>query len=89
MPEFRGLEDTAPVRKAYMFRTVAELMRLLRQNRACTAADDHGAINVYKDRYGRYRCDRYLFMSAKDRQSFTNLADVRKWTKAALKAIGK
>lgn len=60
MPQLVGLDG---VRKkaldALFFHKPAQASRLLRTNRALTAASDNGAINVWIDDTGRYRAAFY------------------------------
>jgi hypothetical protein len=62
-------------------------MRALRACGAATASADNGAVTVWRDDEGKYRCDRQHLMSSKEAQTLDHLKDVRAWVKAALEKI--
>ena len=82
-----GLPDTAKVRRATYISNAVEATRLLSKGKVATTANDHGAITLWRDRYGRYRCEAHRNLSTIDSQSFTNLSSVRYWTRRWIKAI--
>jgi hypothetical protein len=51
----------------------------VRQGIAATAANDYGAINIWDDKYGKYRCESMTYGVTVESKSFTRLVDVRRW----------
>ncbi len=82
-----GLPGTRKVRRVEMFRTPAGAIRLLRKRIVATAANDNGAVNVWDDREGFYRCESYRHMSILESRRFSNLREVRSWLKEWLRKI--
>ena len=82
-----GLPDTRKIRHCERFESGAEAVKWLRKKVACTAADENGALNIWDDKYGKYRCEamrRYVVLESK---AFTNFRDVRRWANEWLKKI--
>ncbi len=86
-PTFVGLPDTRKVRRAWYFDNAAQACRLLAEGKVATAANDHGAITLWRDKYRKYRCEAHRFLNTIDARSFTALSSVRSWTRRWLKAI--
>lgn len=72
--------------KAGCFNSAAGAIRTLGIYDGTTAADDNGAISIWRDG-GAYVCQRYRFLVTIDDRRFTKLKDVRTWTKEALELI--
>jgi len=62
-------------------------MWIIKSGLAATSAADHGAINVWRDDAGKYRCHRMVFLAVKDSHEFDTLAQVRAWLPGALSKI--
>lgn len=84
-----GAPNTRKVRKAFNARSAAEAVRLVRQRKAATSAEDYGAINAYDDKDGNYRCTAYRWMRVVDDQTFSSLPKVRVWYATWLKKIAE
>jgi len=76
-----GLTNTRKVRRAEMFGSVAGALRILGKNLVATTANDNGALNVWKDRDGIYRCKSYLHRNILESKNYSNLRLVRAWLK--------
>jgi len=87
MANLVGLENTAPVRRAYMVRTAAAAIRGLKKRRAVSSADDYGAIHAYMGRDGFYRCEAMRWMHTEDTLKSKSLTHVRSWYSTWLKKI--
>ena len=92
--ELIGLSGTRNTRRAERFESPAEAIKWLRKRVACTAADSNGALNVWDDRDGNYRCEafRHLVVGWSislrvDSQTFTSYKAVREWVAKWLKEI--
>lgn len=82
-----GLPNTSPRRKAAMFRTVNGALVILRKGLAGTAASDNGAINVWKDRRGRWRGARCVFLRDVSACECTSIVELAAWLKVELPKI--
>lgn len=82
-----GLPDTRKVRKTLMFRTITQCLEILRKRIAATAASDNGAINVWDDKFGMWRCERQRYMARQSAGSFKTLKEVVAWLKVELPKI--
>lgn len=69
------------------FYTVSNGIAALRLHRAITTADDNGAIVIYKDDDGTYRCERYRFLISQDESLLKSRTAVRQWLKEQLPKI--
>jgi len=72
------------VRHCERFRSGTEAVKLLRRKVAATAADDNGALNIWDDKFGKYRCEAMRYYVTLESKSFTALAEVAKWAAAWL-----
>ena len=84
---FEDLTNTRKIRHGEMARTATQAIALLRRRIVASTADDYGAITVWNDRNGRYRCEAHRWMKTVDSQVFSSLADVRKWWAKWVKKI--
>ena len=82
-----GLSGTRHLRHAEMFKTVAGAIRLLKKRIVATSAGDNGAVNVWNDKNGKYRCESYQYRSVLDSRVFSSFGGVRSWLKEWLKKI--
>jgi hypothetical protein len=82
-----GLTNTRKVRKCEFVSSATAVLRCLRKKVAATTAGDYGAINVWGDKDGDYRCDAMRYCATVDFQIFTNLNDVFTWSKKWIKEI--
>jgi hypothetical protein len=88
MPVLTGLSGTdGKSRECVFVRSVPATLKVLRSGLAATAAGDNGAINVWRDDDGNYRCEFQRFMSVKDSQIFRHLVSVESWLKEWLEKI--
>jgi hypothetical protein len=83
----RYLPDTPSDVEAILVRSVPGALKALRNGMAATAADDNGAINVWRTDDGKYRCLSCRHLQTIDYQVFDKAADVAAWTKTWLKKI--
>lgn len=86
--QFVGLADTRRIRRCERFRSGAEAVRWLSKRVACTAADDFGALNVWNDKFGKYRCEAMRWCRTVDSRTFTSLREVQRWCVEWLVRIG-
>ena len=87
MPELRGLPGTSDVRECVFVGTAAQAIKNLRLGMAVSAASDNGAINMWDDAEGKYRCEAMRHMHTLEAKVFTNLKDVRRWVSEWLRKI--
>lgn len=77
--QLRGLAGTRKIRHCEFVRTPAEAIHHLRKHVAVTAAGDRGAINMWDDNHGFYRCESMANKQTLDSQRYATLRDVRYW----------
>lgn len=80
MPELLGLPGVK--RRAVVAQTArnrTSVLRLLRTNRAVTAAGDCGALNVWRDDDGSVRAEFYRHMVAQDSVQCLTYDALRRW----------
>jgi hypothetical protein len=80
----RGLPGTKRNRKAGFVHSVTAALQALRAKGAATAASDNGALNIWRDDSGAYRCEFMRYRASVDRQIFHRVSDVRRWLKTWL-----
>lgn len=73
--------------KCEFFNSVTQCLRLLKRDKATTAADDRGAINVYIDDEGVYRGYRYYMMGQRSFIVTMSKKDLINWLKIELPKI--
>lgn len=74
LPGVRGGKLRAP-----FVSNPTEAMRILAKRRAISAAGDDGAVFVYRDDAGKFRCHFMVRWSQREAQIFTSKASVRRW----------
>ena len=82
-----GLAGTRKVRRCEFFGSPNGAVNFLRRKVAATNAGDYGAINVWDDKDGNYRCESMRNYTILDSQVFTSLRAVRSWVRTWLKKI--
>lgn len=88
MPQLTDLPGTdGSPRDCALVRSVSGVRNALAKGIAVTVAGDNGAINIWKDDEGKYRCERMRFMVIQDSQVFVRAGDIGVWFKAAYAAI--
>lgn len=85
--QLTGLAGTRKVRHCEFIRTATAAIYHLRKRVAVTSAGDRGAINVWDDKEGLYRCESMANRSVLDSQRYTSLTKVRAWVSDWLKRI--
>jgi hypothetical protein len=73
---------------ADFIRTGKEVEAILNKGIAATAAGESGAINIYKDDDGFFRCEAMRWLKSVDKKTFDNILDVVKWADKWLPEIG-
>jgi hypothetical protein len=88
MAKLIGLEGAdGTARDCEFFSTPSRALKILRSGVAATAAADNGAINVWRDDDGMYRCERFRMMSRKAHASMKTQKEVVVWLKVELPKI--
>ncbi len=88
MATLTGLDGVAASETpAAMIRSRTAGMRALMLHGAITAAGDRGAINVWRDDAGLYRCELMRFGVAHERAEWKHLAAVDSWLQEWLPAL--
>lgn len=82
-----GLPDTRKVRKTLMFSTITQALKILRKRVAASTASDEGAINIWNDKFGMWRCERQRYMITQSSGAFKTLKEVAAWLKVELPKI--
>lgn len=88
MPVLNGLEGVKKKETpCKIFNKVGEVKNILKSGEAATTADSNGAINVWVDDDGYYRCESMAWMRTLDKQIYKKMSDVNKWVSIWLKKI--
>lgn len=74
MPGVRAKQLRGPMKS-----TASGFMTALRKYRYCADAGDFGAVSVYRDDDGNYRCSFQVYMSSKAGGVFKTKREVRDW----------
>ena len=82
-----GLAGTRKVRHCEFFESPSGAVSCLRRKMASTSAGDYGAINVWDDKDGNYRCESMAHYNVLDSQVFSSLRAVRSWVSIWLRKI--
>lgn len=83
-----GLENTLKSVRAVVVNTPVQAVTALKVDGAATMSGDCGAINVWRDKDGKYRAERYhLRRTVNTLPPSGNLKDVRRWLVANANAI--
>lgn len=83
----KGLPNTRYVRACKFFRSPTAAIRILRKGLAATSSGSNGAINVWKDRDGKYRCEAMRFKMTTNSTLFSSQSGVRNWLAFWLRQI--
>jgi len=73
---------------ADFFTERGEIKAILDKGIAATAAGENGAINIWKDRDGRIRCEAMRFCKSIEKEVFDSDKDVQEWADKWLMDIG-
>ena len=84
MPRLSGLPGTQRDQEAVYVTSPTGAIRALRGKLAATAAGDEGALNVWRDDAGAYRCEFQRYWVTVDHQTYRTLREVREWLTAWL-----
>ncbi|ASK29701.1 hypothetical protein CEY12_06105 [Chryseobacterium sp. T16E-39] len=57
----------------------SEIQNILSEGKACSAAGDNGAINIYKDDKGVFRCEAMRFRVTIEEKRLNIITDVIEW----------
>ena len=79
MPTLKGLPGTSGDVEAFAVRSRSAVLRCLRKQKAATAAGDHGALNVWIDDDGLFRCEFMRRCRTIDISRFAYVAAVDAW----------
>jgi hypothetical protein len=89
--DYNYLDDLPGIKggraKCKFFRLAKEVKPILDSGYAATAADNNGAINVYRDDDGKIRCEAFRFCSLLDEKIFDEYSEAFKWVSKWLKKI--
>ena len=89
MPELRGLPGTLGVLEAEIVRSVSGAVKALRAGKAATAAGPNGAINVWCDDAGVYRCEAMRLYRTLEATTFRAQKDICPWVRKWLAKINE
>lgn len=67
-----------------MARTISGFRQALVANRCCSAAGDHGAVMVWRDDAGAWRCAFMRYQATLEAATFSSKAAVTTWLRAWL-----
>jgi hypothetical protein len=82
MPDLVDLRGVAGGRReARIVRTPSAAIKALRAGLAATSAGDNGALNIWTDDTGAYRCESMKFMVTLESRVFNKQSSVVKWFK--------
>lgn len=84
-----GLNDTCKIVMAASVQSITEAMRFVYADDTITAVGGDGAINVWKDKFGRWRCELCQHRMTTDSKTCHYKADVRRWLKRVWHRMGK
>lgn len=66
---------------------VTDISNVLKKGLACTSAGDNGAINIWKDDDGLFRCKAMRYRRTINEQKYRNISDVENWISIWIDAI--
>lgn len=72
--------------KAIFIRKAFEIKKI-KQDLAVTAAGSNGAINIWLDDDNHFRCQAWRYMESMDKQTYSDVNNVKIWAKKWLSAI--
>ena len=87
MPLLVGLPGTSRKIEAVIVDSGAQAVKALRDGKAATAAGPNGAINVWIDDGGRYRCHLQVFREVNHSANCRSLRSVSAWVREYLARI--
>jgi hypothetical protein len=88
MPILTGLPGTnGKERECLMVGSFSAILKALRSRLAATAGGENGAINVWRDDTGLYRCAAMRFCRIIDERAFKTLKEIGPWAKEWLEKI--
>lgn len=88
MPVLTGLSGTnGKDRECVMVGSFSAILKALRLRLAATAAGDNGAINIWRDDAGLYRCAAMRFCRTIEERAFKTLKEIGPWAREWLGKI--
>lgn len=84
-----GLPNTSADVQAVLVTSVTMASKYLRQSMAVTAAGSTGALNVWRDDDGDWRCEAMRNLVTVDRATFVHVAAVVAWLKESWPSLGR
>jgi hypothetical protein len=87
MVKLTNLDGRAIPETNAVFFEKAWQIRWLTRDTALTAAKDNGAINIWIDDFGQYRCEAMRNFMSLEKGIFTKKFEVRDWAEEWLKKI--
>ena len=88
MPVLTGLPGTnGKARKCVMVKSLSATLKTLRLRLAATTTGDNGAINIWRDDLGFYRCTAMRFGQTIDEICVKTLKEISPWIKEWLAKI--
>ena len=65
----------------------SDVNAILAKGKAATAADRNGAINIWVDDTGRFKCEAMRYMQTVEEKDFSQMSSVTRWAKKWLNLI--
>jgi hypothetical protein len=65
----------------------SDIRKIIKSGKAATAADDKGAINVWRDDAGMIRCNAMAWLRSIEKRQFKTFPGAEKWVSKWLKKI--
>ena len=85
--EMKGMKGVAGSRAAAFCKTASDARRALEAGKVAAAAEDYGAVIVWRDDSGTLRGDRQKFRHSEEECEFSSMTKALKWFTAACKQI--
>lgn len=73
--------------EAVFIEKVSDIKKILREGKAATDAGFRGAINIWCDDAGIYRCEAIRFLRTIEEKKFKKLSEVEEWAVNWIKKI--
>lgn len=67
----------------------SDVKKILSKGKAATTAGDNGAINIWKDDKGRYRCAAMQWMRTVEQKDFRDIDQAIRWAAKWIKTINQ